>query len=181
MTIIEILKGGNNDIINNIDLLANDYYKKKGVILNKGCRACILEMVLTLKSYYKMTQFKFKKNAATYKNKKGDKTTISNSTMTDENAIEFLKTNPERINLFSEYPLNWMNLLKGEAETDEQKERRLAIEAELRASTEPAPTEPDKEKLRETLMRKTMKELREEYPEIKATSINDFVDKVLAE
>ena len=39
-----------------------------------------------------MSKFKFKSPYAQYKNKKGDKYTISNSTMTDEKAIEFLST-----------------------------------------------------------------------------------------
>ncbi len=110
MTIIEILQGSKKEILANIDLLAEEYLKIKGKKLNKGCPACVIEMVLTLKNFYKMAQFKFKRHAASYKNKKGDKTTISNSTMTDEKAIAFLKTDPKRIELFSDYPSNWKKL-----------------------------------------------------------------------
>ena len=78
-----------------------------------------------------MTNFSFKRHAAQYKNLKGDKTTISNNTMTDEKAVEFLKTNPQRIELFATFPKNWKKLIKGEAETSEQLEVRLAIEAEI--------------------------------------------------
>ena len=90
MTVIEILGGTNQDIIANIDWLAKDYLEKKGKRLNKGCSSCIAEMVLILKNFYKMTEFKLKRHAASYKNKKGDTTTISNSTMTDEKALTFL-------------------------------------------------------------------------------------------
>lgn len=130
MTIIEILEGTEKVILANIELLAKDYLEKKGKRLNKGCPSCVTEMVLTLKNIYKMTNFKFKRHAASYKDKKGDKTTISNSTMTDEKALKFLKTNPRRIELFSDFPSNWKNLIKGEIETEAEKEVRLAVEAE---------------------------------------------------
>jgi hypothetical protein len=231
-TIIEILEGTDQTILQNIDLLAKDYLDKKSKKLNKGCAACINEMVLTLKNYYKMTQFKFKRNAASYKNKKGDTTTISNSTMTDEKAIAFLKTNDKRISLFSEFPSNWKKLIKGEAETEEQKVARLAIAAEVKAAKDakkkdtkktgskkdskkdlkivkdPADkAEDNKEKDVDTtvadaeaeatnaaeqaaadamkpskgdLMKLSLKDLRTKYPEVRATKISDFVEKVLA-
>ena len=100
--IINILKGTDKEIIKNIDILAKLYLEHKGRKLNKGCSSCITEMLLTLKNIYQMVQFKFKRHAASYKNKKGDTTTISNSTMTDEKALKFLKTNPKRIDLFLE-------------------------------------------------------------------------------
>lgn len=133
LTIFEILSGNENVILSNIDILAKDYLEKKGKKLNKGCSSCINEMILTLKNYYNMTQFKFKKHAASYKNKKGDTTTISNATMTDEKAIEFLRTNPERIVLFSDFPENWEQLLIADLENDEETEKRIAIEAEKKA------------------------------------------------
>lgn len=187
-TIIEILEGTKKDILNNIDLLAKDYQKKTGKILNKGCPACINEMLLTLKNQYKMTQFKFKRHAASYKNKKGDKTTISNSTMTDEKAVDFLRTNPERIKLFSEYPSSWETLLiEGvSSETDAEMEIRIAAEAEAKAvaeakeNNEDVSSETDAEKLSyDELMKIPLKDLRKQYPEIKATSIKEFVDQIL--
>ena len=208
MTITEILKGTDKVIHANIDLLAADYLSKKGKILNKGCPACVKEMVLTLKHFYKMAQFKFKRNAASYKDKKGDKTTISNSTMTDEKALKFLKTNPERIELFSEYPSNWKELIEGKIETEEERKKRIAAEAELAAAeaelaaaeAELAAAEEGKKETeggdkeegeedgsvdisasREELMKMGLKELRKAYPNIKATSTEDFVNKVLAE
>lgn len=227
MTIIEILEGTDKVILANIDLLAKDYLEKKGKKLNKGCSSCITEMVLTLKNYYKMTQFRFKRHAASYKNKKGDTTTISNSTMTDEKALKFLKTNPKRIELFSEFPSNWKELIKGKIETEAEKEVRLAAEAEAIEAAKAAAAEANKEIIgedagkndtleeaeaaeaaagsgeseaekearlaaekaaedamkpsREDLMKMSLKDLREKYPDVKATSIKDFVDKVLAE
>lgn len=186
-TIIEVLNGTKKDIIDNIQLLADDFKVKTGRTLNSGCSACVNEMVLTLKNIYQMTQFRFKRNAASYKDKKGDKTTISNSTMTDEKAIAFLKTDPERIGLFSEYPSNWKDLIKGAEETEEAKGKRLAIEAEMKAAEEAkentaidTDTTGGEALERDELMKIPLKELRQMYPDIKDTSISGFVDKVLA-
>lgn len=230
MTIIEILNGSKKDIRENMDLLAKVYLEKTG---RKVCRTCpsdIQYMILSLKHALKMAQFKFKRHAAQYKNKKGDKVTISNGNMADEKAIEFLRTKPERINLFSEYPSNWKELIGGKVETDKEKEARLAAEAEaqkvadekarLAAEDEkekPAiDTDTEKviaeemeaatdgkeaeEKVEETkaeeviepekkveekltkadLMKLSMKELRERFPEVKARSITEFVEEALA-
>lgn len=242
--IINILEGGDTVIFKSIELLIKDYKEKTGKKVNSSCPSCVRVVILTLKNIYKMVNFKFKRPSASYKNKKGDKTTISNSTMTDEKAIEFLKTNPERIRLFSEFPTNWKKLIKGEVETEEEKEKRIAIEAEIteasKAKAETSkkadlgqkvvkelieegkdsedalkavnegldadktveeivasdnPTEKEleaidedgnktegndvDEALRADLMKMSLKDLRKEYPNIKATSIPNFVDKVL--
>ena len=147
-----------------------------------------------------MTQFKFKRHAAQYKNKKGDRTTLSNSNMTDEKAIEFLNTNPERIRLFSDFPSNWETLILDglDSETEAEKEKRLAAEAEVAAAMDlndevPAEeTEAEKEMKqaekdaeealkpkKEDLLKMSLKDLRAKYPNIKATSIKDFVQKVI--
>jgi hypothetical protein len=140
MTIPEILEGTKKDIVANIDLLAKVYLEKTG---RKVCRTCpsdINYMILSLKNIYKMTQFKFKRHAAQYKVKKGDKTTISNATLTDEKAVEFLRENPERISLFMTFPSNWEQLLVdgADAETEEEKNARIAAEAEAEAAAEAA-------------------------------------------
>lgn len=212
MSIIEILNGTNNDISVNIDLLAKDYLKKIG---RKVCRTCpsdVQYMILSLKNFYNMTQFKFIRHAAIYKNAKGDKTTISNGNMTDEKAILFLKTDSKRIKYFAEYPSDWKELIKGKKrETAKAKEIRLAAEAEILAA-KIAKEKLAKEKLaengsgetgtdktdvkadvkaennvpdtnattRKDLEKMSLKELRAKYPEVKATSIKDFIDKVLA-
>ena len=197
---LKILKSSDKVIKENLKLLAKDYKEKTGRKVCLTCPSDIAYMILSLKNYYKMTNFEFKRERAQYKNKKGDTTTISNNTMTDERAIEFLKTNPKRIELFSKFPENWKKMLKGEIETPEQAEARLAAEAELAIAEAAKGTEETEEEIqarldaeaaandvsgesiqvsREDLMKKTLKELRAEYPEVKATSIKDFVDKVL--
>lgn len=206
MTVEEILKGSDKLILENIDLLARIYLEKKGKKLNRSCPSCVSEMVLTLKNIYNMTKFKFKRNAASYKNKKGDKKTISNSTMTDAKAIAFLKTDPKRIDLFSDYPSNWKKLIKGEVETPEEEVSRIAAEAEalevekakkiesaekkeeIPAEKKPEVKEEEKPEVsevpaekKEDLLKLSLKKLRVKYPKIKATSINDFVEKILAE
>jgi len=199
-SIPEILEGSKKEIQSNIGLLAKDYLEKTG---RKVCRTCPSDlnyMILTLKNLYKMTQFKFKRHAAQYKNKKGDRTTLSNSNMTDEKAIEFLNTNPERIRLFSDYPSNWETLILDglDSETEAEKEKRLAAEAEVAAAMDlndevPAEeTEAEKEMKqaekdaeealkpkKEDLLKMSLKDLRAKYPNIKATSIKDFVQKVI--
>ena len=173
----QILQGNEKEILANIKILAEDYFQKTG---RKVCRTCpsdIRFMILSLKNIYQMTKFSFKKPLAQYKNKKGDRTTISNSTMTDEKAIEFLKTNPERIKLFAKFPSNWEQLLVDgvKKETAKQKEKRLAIEAEMAA----AAAGNEKSATKAELMKMTLKDLRAKYPSVKATSIKEFVGKVL--
>lgn len=193
MNIIEILNSNKKTIKANMNLLSKVYTENTG---RKVCRTCpsdIQYMLLSLRNIYKMTQFKFIKPFVQYKNKKGDKKTISNPTMTDEAAVAFLRTDQSRIRLFSEYPKNWKKLIKEgfDAETAEEKEKRLAIEAEL-AIAEKAKKEAEEgsegskeaadsaeTELKEELMNMKLSELREKYPEIKATSIVDFVEKVL--
>lgn len=200
----KILNSSDDVVSKNIEILSELYYKNTGRKLNKSCPSCVREMILTLKSVYNMSSFKFKKPNVQYKNKRGDKKTISNSTMTDEGAVEFLKTNTERIGLFSEYPSNWKKLISGEQETEEEKEKRLAIEAEIAESKKKKEGSDSKEKqeteeekseekvdglevvdseevkpLKDDLMKKSLKELRSLYPDVKATSIEDFVNKVL--
>lgn len=192
MTILEILNGTSKDIKANFKLLAADYKEKTGRKVCPSCPSDIQYMILSLKNIYKMTQFKFKRHAAIYKDKKGDKTTISNATMSDEKAIEFLKTRPQRIELFSEYPSNWLDLVNGNAETEAQKEVRLAAEAEAMLAAEShneaieemiqedsAEDEAEKEALKAELHQMTLKDLRKKYPEVKATSLKIFIEKVV--
>jgi hypothetical protein len=44
---------------------------------------------------------------------------ITNAVLTDALAIEFLKVNPNRISMFSEYPDNWRELLNEVEITDD--------------------------------------------------------------
>ena len=133
---LEILKGTKEELRKNLPFLAKDYKEKLGRKVCLTCPSDIQYMILSLKNFYKMTKFEFIKPAVQYKNKKGDRTTISNATMTDKKAIEFLKTNPKRIDLFKTYPSNWKDLIEGKKETKKQKEARLAAEAEAEAAAE---------------------------------------------
>jgi len=244
LSIIEILEGTKQDILKNIELLASDYLEKTGRRVCRSCPSDINYMILSLKNIYRMTQFKFKRHAAQYKNAKGDRTTISNGNLTDEKAIEFLRTNPARISLFAVYPSNWETILIDgvDKETPKEKMNRLAIEAELQAAADKSEklagitspeaaagtsektlteagtqtegnideTEEGKEEAGteagtltaeeeaeiagelaaanatgtsedvQDLSTLSLKELRAKYPEIKATSIKDFIDKIKA-
>jgi len=182
MSVLEILNGTKKDIVNNIDLLAKIYTEKTG---RKVCRTCTSDvnyMLLSLKNIFKMTQFKFKRHAASYKIKKGDKSAISNATLTDEKAIAFLCEDPERIRLFSVFPSNWERLLINgiDAETEKEKENRLIAEAEAAAAAEMNEINEPKMKA-EDLMKMQLKDLRTMYPEISASSIKSFVEKIVAE
>jgi len=182
MSVLEILNGTKKDIVNNIDLLAKIYTEKTG---RKVCRTCpsdVNYMLLSLKNIFKMTQFKFKRHAASYKIKKGDKSAISNATLTDEKAIAFLCEDPERIRLFSVFPSNWERLLINgiDTETEKEKENRLIAEAEAAAAAEMNEINEPKKKA-EDLMKMQLKDLRTIYPEISASSIKSFVEKIVAE
>ncbi len=132
---LAILSAPKEVIQKNLKALADDYKEKTGRVVCLSCPSDIQFMISSLKQFYKMVNFEFKKNAAQYKNAKGDKTTISNNTMTDEKAIEFLKTNPERIALFSKFPENWMELIEGEQLTEEELQAKAAEQAaELEAA-----------------------------------------------
>jgi hypothetical protein len=174
MDIQQILNSSNKIISDNINVLAADYLEKTGKKVCRTCQSGIQLMVLTLKNYYNMVQFKLKESKY-YRFEKGSKLTLTNHSMTDEKAIAFLKINPERIKLFSQYPSNWKDLIEGKEETEEDKETRLAIEAELKAASGEAP-KPSKEDLEKV----TLKELKEKYPEIIAISKADFIEKILA-
>ena len=51
MTVVQVLEGTKQDILDNLDLLAEDFFEKTGRKLNKGCSACVIEAVLTLKIF----------------------------------------------------------------------------------------------------------------------------------
>ena len=170
-----------------------------GVIIIPGSEGFrLMPPSMTKKKHLAVSRF-----GASYKDKKGDTVTISNSTMTDEKALKFLKTRPKRIELFSDFPSNWKQLIKGKIETEVEKKARLAIEAE--AAVVVAAKEADEkavvkeaEEVRvaenaaaaasgnvvkptlESLKDLSLKDLRLKYPNVRATSTKDFVEKVLA-
>ncbi|KQC33407.1 hypothetical protein AAU57_08830 [Nonlabens sp. YIK11] len=99
------------------------------------------------------SKFQLNKPQVIYKIEKGGSRTISNQNMTDELAVEFLNINPDRIRLFSKYPENYSEMLdQKEGENDDNNSSGL-------------------EQFK-------LSELRELYPQIKATSKVDFIAKV---
>lgn len=184
---LKILNASKTIIKSNLQLLAKDYKEKTGRVVCLTCPSDIAYMLSTLKTIYKMTNFAFKREKAQYKNKKGDRTTISNNIMTDEKAIEFLKTNPERISLFSKFPENWEEVIKGTAKTSAQIEAEAQVEEATNAAIKAAEEGVDLLKedcpecieKRKELSKMKLADLRLKYPEVKDTSIKGFIEKVL--
>lgn len=119
-----------------------------------------------------MNNFKFKHYAALYRVSQESNTYISNKTLTDEAAIAFLKEDPKRISLFSEYPENWRELAgyKDPAQLDlEEVIKEIEVEAQ-------------EVKTREDLMSMKMPDLKEMYPDIPITfgmKKKDMVDAII--
>ena len=119
MTILEILGSSNKIIKENINVLAEDYKRITNRNVCKSCATDIQSMINFLKNEYKVVNFQLKKPFVIYKLQKGSTQTISNQIMSDELAIEFLKIKKERIDLFSKYPENWLELI---GEVNQKKE-----------------------------------------------------------
>lgn len=163
----DILSLPRKEMLAHINELAEDYLKLTGRRVCKSCAADVNFMLTTLKTHYKMTNFQLKKTNAIYKLQIGSARTISNNVMTDELAIEFLSIRKERIDVFSKYPENWEELVDGKV-----KEPVVAL-------TETVTDESEDDILREQLGEYKMSELRDMYPDIKATSKADFIEKVI--
>ena len=121
MTILEILGSSNKIIKENINVLAEDYKRITNRNVCKSCATDIQSMINFLKNEYKVVNFQLKKPFVIYKLQKGSTQTISNQIMSDELAIEFLKIKKERIDLFSKYPENWLELI---GEVNQKKETK---------------------------------------------------------
>ncbi|MFI8379613.1 hypothetical protein [Leeuwenhoekiella sp. NPDC079379] len=122
-----------------------------------------------------MTQFRLTKPFVIYKVEKGSSQTISNAIMTDDLAVKFLKVNPDRIHLFSEYPENWFKLV-GIEEPKIDVTENLQTDKPKSSDTKKGCTDCKK---KSQLLNTKMGDLREAYPEIKATSKQDFVRQIL--
>lgn len=57
------------------------------------------------------SQFKLKSVLGAIQMSFGSGQFITSAVLTDELALEFLKSNPNRISMFSEYPENWKELI----------------------------------------------------------------------
>lgn len=117
MEIQEILKSSNKIIKEYIQVLADDYKSLAKIDVCRSCPSDIQNMLNYLKNHYKVVNFELAKPSVIYKLQKGSSRTISNSILTDELAIDFLKIRKERIELFSKYPSNWLELI-GESESE---------------------------------------------------------------
>jgi hypothetical protein len=107
----EILQLPTRELKKHIQQLATDYKERTGKQPCLSCSDEIKNMLNYLKQIYMKSQFQFKAPSVMYKVQKGSGKTISNDTMTDELAIEFLKVKPSRIDLFSKYPDNYKELI----------------------------------------------------------------------
>ena len=182
-----LLVQSDKEIQKQLDLVKEDY---KRVFKKELCATCptgLREAVYKLKNYYNMSQFHLKSPIGQYKIRKGDKFTIHNNNLTDELAIEFLKENNDRIELFSDYPSNWLELCGGKVESEEEREVREAIEAEMAEAEEPTIFEDSMETEEEKRLEYTFEELitfkmdvlREMFPHIKDNKKERFVREAL--
>ncbi len=88
----------------------------------KGCSSCkdkfpTYYQKLSTDGVDKLTmktsgQFKLRTNIGVLQINFGDGKFISPQNCADEICIEFLRANPNRISLFSDYPANWKELIK---------------------------------------------------------------------
>jgi len=158
MKIEDILKLSRREALNYADDLDKAYFEISGRHFCRVCPADITTMLGDLtRKYINMTQFRLKKERAVYRIKKGSSVNIKNDTMTDDLAIQFLQENPQRIELFSEYPKDWKKLVNGEEE-------------------------PCDDCLKAELSKLKLKELKEKYPTIQVEfgqKKSEFIDKVI--
>jgi len=202
-----ILNSSHETIQKNLELIKEDYKRVFKKDLCASCPTGVREAIFKLKYYYNMSQFRLSSPKGHYKIKKGARSTIHNGNLTDELAIEFLKISHERIKLFSEYPSNWKELVEGNKETDEERLKRLAIEAEVaqaayeaemkaQGTVGPPPKEDGEDSSKEDddskeesgqyseeeiqgLLDLHMDELREKFPDVKARSKVELLNEAL--
>lgn len=154
----EILELPNHLMLKHIDALAQDYLETTGRHVCRSCGGDIKFMISVLKNKYKMTNFKLIKPFVIYKLQKGSPKTISNDTMTDELAIEFLQIDPARIAVFSQYPENWEELITPTAPE--------AAKVDEDCCDDEHEGKPCTDCMEKSLRKLKMKELKEQYPEV---------------
>ena len=175
MTVSEIMQQSQSVQIKNIGVLAAEYKRLTGRTVCRTCGGDVSFMLRYLKNLKVMTKFEFKNHLAIYRMEKGSSERVSQNTLTDEKAIEYLSINPERISLFKSYPENWINLLQVPEPKDED-----CCEDETEV--------PCDDCLRKALNGLKMAELKEQYPEVptpfgmkKAALIEAIIQIKLAE
>lgn len=85
-------------------------FKKKKIM---ACNSCKKKNALATTPIENDSQFKMR-NTGVHQISFGSGLMISNTNMTDQLAIMFLKENPNRISLFEIYPENWKELLSND-------------------------------------------------------------------
>lgn len=103
--------------------------------------------------------------------------TINNNIMTDELALEFLKINPERINLFSKFPKNWEEMLG-----IDNSEAVEEVEDTVEPVQETDPVSYTEEEKKEQLRKYKLRELRTMYPDVKEEfggTKEDFITQII--
>lgn len=152
----EILNSGVEPKGNNLKRLIDYYEREVGIIVCRNCAGDINNVIRTLKEMTESTKYSLKKDKAIYKMRRGSVNTISNKNINDELAEAFLTINSDRIRLFSKYDEEFYNNLV----------------AKPTQEVEEVVEEDDLENLK-------LKDLREMYPEIKATSKAQFIEKLM--
>ena len=141
----------------NLRKLVGAYKEELGREVCVSCPSSLNEMIINLKKHYNMSDFRIKNNGY-YRLSKESSKTINNNIITNELAIEFLQIDTDRIKVFEAYPENWKEMVEGK-------------DAEFEDTTE-------QEVEREILREMKMPELREKYPNIRATSKQDFITEI---
>lgn len=79
-----------------------------------ACTSCKKKKEIVAESAIQIvnSQFKLRDNVGLQQISFGSGLFISNSNVSDELAVQFLKENPNRISLFDVYPNDWKNMLE---------------------------------------------------------------------
>lgn len=171
--IIRILNKERNPVGKDLKTLLDYYEKKAERIICRNCSGDINRAITELKIMTKSTNYILSKDRAIYKMRKSSKNTISNKNITDSLAEAFLTINPDRIILFSKYDEDFYNKLVGNYIHKEEThlEEEETDEGGLKVVKKDEP-------VKDSLEGKSLKELRQLYPNIKAVSTKIFIEKV---
>lgn len=166
------------------------YYSTKNNV--NVCTTCpgVIETVLQkLRNMTNKSKFSLMKDSVIYRIEKGKPGTISNKTMTDEKAIAFLTVRPDRIDLFDTldwdkighlYDLTEFGYPREEEEAPLEDNTPLLSDDKQEDDIEYQEEEEDcLECRKESLELHKMHELREMFPDIKAVSKEEFINKVI--
>ncbi len=164
MTIANILELPKNKMLKHIDALAKEYKTLTGRTVCRTCGGDVSFMLSYLKNYKQMGKFEFKNPVAIYRVQKGKNERISQNSLTDTKAIDYISINKERISLFKSYPENWEQMV--DQYLDASARVMLEHGSDCCEDEEAVPCD---DCLRTALNRLKMQELKEQYPEIPLT------------